>query len=217
MNIEIFSDLVCPWCYIGKRRLDEALASGLSGLREPLQVIWRAFQLYPGIPQAGMSRAEFNRLRYGGGAARGQARERLESEARSAGIDLAFDRITRMPNTFNGHRLLAWSRRFDAQHGLAERLFDAYFVRGLDLGDEEVLLAKAEESGLDAEAAREMLRGDALEHEVRAELDRAANVGITSVPCFLLGGRFALPGAQEAAAIRQVIERADARVAAETG
>jgi predicted DsbA family dithiol-disulfide isomerase len=216
MNIEIFSDLVCPWCYIGKRRLDQAFREDPPVTSEPVRLIWRAYQLYPGLPAAGMSRQEFNRLRYGTSAPTA-ARDRLEAEAGGAGIDLRFERIERMPNTFKGHRLVAWSRRFDVQHELAENLFSAYFEQGLDVGDDQVLLAAAAAAGLDESAVGEVLTGDACAAEVEADLSRASNIGVTAVPCFLLAGRFALPGAQETAVIRQFVERADARLAADAG
>jgi predicted DsbA family dithiol-disulfide isomerase len=215
MNIEIFSDLVCPWCFIGKRRLDQALARESLACAE-LNVVWRAYQLYPGIPVEGMSRQKFNTLRYGDSPPSGM-RGRLEAEAAAAGIALRFDRIATMPNTFRGHRLLAWSRQFGVQHALAESLFSAYFEQGLDLGDAEVLHAVALANGLDREAVAELLASDESADEVRADLDRASNIGVTGVPSFILAGRFALPGAQESEVIGQFIERASARIAAGAG
>lgn len=209
MNIEIFSDLVCPWCYIGKRRLDLALNSPVG---EGVTVTWRAYQLYPNIPEQGMSRAEFWRIRYGS-ADQSAARARIEHEARSVGIDMDFKSIERMPNTFKGHRLVHHARQFGVQHDLAETLFRLYFEDGRDVGDDEVLLDAASRHGLDRHETRAFLGSDDGADAVRSELDRAANIGVTGVPCFVLAGAFAIPGAQEPEVISQLIERARAKLA----
>lgn len=209
MNIEIFSDLVCPWCYIGKRRFDLVLNSPVG---EGVEVVWRAYQLYPGIPEQGMSRSEFSRIRYGS-ANQSAARSRIETEARSVGIELDFKRIERMPNTFKGHRLVHHARAFGVQHELAETLFAAYFEEGKDVGDEQVLLDAAVRHGMDRAETESFLAGDESVDEVRAELERAANIGVTGVPCFVLGGAFAIPGAQEPEVMSQFIERAKLKLA----
>ncbi|MGE0623320.1 MAG: DsbA family oxidoreductase [Pseudomonadales bacterium] len=209
MNLEIYSDLICPWCFIGKRRLDLALAAGAG---EGVNVIWRAYQLYPGLPDAGIDRDEFLRLRFGS-PDRAPSRTGIEAEARRVSIDMHYDRIRRVPNTFRGHRLLHHARSAGVQHELADGLFRAYFERGEDVGDDAVLLAVAEESGLDRAETARYLDSEAGADEVRAEMERAANIGISAVPCFLFAGVFALPGAQEPEVIAQVIERARERLA----
>ncbi len=210
MNLEIFSDLICPWCFIGKRRLDEALATGVG---EGVNIIWRAYQLYPGIPEAGMDRAEFVRQRYpGGGATAG--RQRIEEEAGSIGIDMDYSRIERMPNTFLGHRLIHHAREAGLQHELADRLFSAYFERGEDVGTADVLLDAAETVGMNRAGTAAYLASDAGTVEVRREIERASMIGVTGVPCFVFAGTYALPGAQEPGVIAQVIERAKVRLAA---
>ncbi len=209
MNLEIFSDLICPWCFIGKRRLDAALATGVG---EGVNVIWRAYQLYPTIPAEGMDRAEFARLRYRG-ADQAAARRQIEAEAERIGIDMGFDRIGRMPNTFLGHRLLHHARSHGVQHELSDRLFCAYFERGEDVGDESVLLAAAESVGLDRAATAAYLGSEEGVDEVRREIERASAIGVTGVPCFVFAGAYALPGAQEPEVIAQVIERAREKLA----
>ena len=204
MNLEIFSDLICPWCFIGKRRLDEALATGVG---EGVNIIWRADQLYPTIPAEGMDRAEFARLRYRG-ADQSAARQSIEAEAERIGIDMGFERIKRMPNTFLGHRLLHHARSWSLQHELADALFSAYFERGEDVGDTEVLLDAAEGVGMDRAASAEYLASEEGTDEVRREIERASVIGVTGVPCFIFAGAYALPGAQEPDVIAQVIERA---------
>jgi predicted DsbA family dithiol-disulfide isomerase len=210
MNLEIFSDLICPWCFIGKRRLDAALATGIG---EDVNIIWRAYQLYPGIPETGMDRQAFMRARYGD-ARRPDGHSQIEDEAHRIGIDMRFDRVTRMPNTFRGHRLLNHAREAGVQHELADRLFSAYFEHGQDVGDDDVLLEAAGACGMDRNATIGYLASDAGADEVRNEIGRAANIGISGVPCFLFAGAFALPGAQEPEVLAQVIQRARERLGA---
>ncbi len=208
MNLEIFSDLICPWCFIGKRRLDQALAVGDTA--QGLNIIWRAYQLYPGVPAEGMDRDEFMRLRYGS-ADVSKGREQIRTEAARVGIEMRS--AARMPNTFKGHRLLHQARAAGVQHELADALFVAYFEQGLDIGDDAVLLDAALAVGMPRGETAEYLASTSGTDAVQAELTRASNVGITGVPCFLFAGAFALPGAQEPEVIGQVIERAKSRLA----
>lgn len=209
MILEIFSDLICPWCYIGKRRLDSVLATELG---TDVQVVWRAFQLYPGIPTEGMSRKDFMVARYGAQGSPGTGREVLIAEAKGAGIRMDFNAISRMPNTFTGHRLLHVARSSGHQHALAERLFALYFEEGQDIGDLQVLTAAGVEVGMDAGSIASALTGTEGHEAVLAELDRAANIGISGVPCFIFAGSFALPGAQSPEVMGQFIERARSRL-----
>ncbi len=209
MNLEIFSDLICPWCFIGKRRLDEALATGVG---EGVNIIWRAYQLYPTIPTEGMDRTEFARLRYRG-ADQSAARRQIELEAERIGIDMGFARISRMPNTFQGHRLLHRARTHEVQHELSDRLFSDYFERGKDVGDESVLLDAAESVGMDRSDTAAYLASEEGVDAVRREIERASAIGVTGVPCFVFAGAYALPGAQEPEVIAQVIERAKVKLA----
>lgn len=208
MNLEIFSDLICPWCFIGKRRLDQALASGAG---EGVNIIWRAYQLYPDIPDEGMDREDFIRQRYRG-ADQSAGRAQLKEEAARIGIDLGFERVTRMPNTFKGHRLLHLARAAGVQHELSDVLFSSYFEQGLDVGDAEVLIDAAVGVGMDRAESAAYLASDSGADAVRGELDRASNIGVTGVPCFIFAGAYALPGAQEPDVIAQVIERAKVKL-----
>lgn len=209
MNIEIFSDLVCPWCYIGKRRLDQALE--IVG-RDDVNVVWRAYQLYPDMPAGGMDRTEFARLRYRN-MDQSAVRTRIEEEAARSGIRMRFARIERMPNTFRGHRLLHFARSAGVQHELAERLFSAYFEEGEDVGDDAVLLEAAAAVGMDRQQTAEFLAGDGSVDAVRDELSRAGNIGVTGVPCFLFEGAFALSGAQEPEVMAQFLTRVREKLA----
>lgn len=212
MQIEIFSDVVCPWCYIGKRRMDAVLGSPAG---EGLTVTWRPFQLYPQIPQGGIPRDTFMAARFGEDADPAAIYSRVVAEAESEGLDLDFEGIRVAPNTFDAHRLLSWAELSGHQHDLAEVLFRFYFREGRDVGDPSELRAAAAEAGLDADAARELLSSDDEADKVRSELSLAQAVGVTGVPFFVLGGRFAVPGAQSRETLAQLVARARERLAAD--
>jgi len=210
MQIEIFSDVVCPWCYIGKRRLDAVLASEAGA---GLEVTWRPYQLYPGLPEEGMPRDAFLQARFGADADVSRIYRRVAEEADAEGLDLHFERIRVAPNTIRAHRLLSWAELSGRQHELAEVLFSFYFREGRDVGDPEELAAAAAAAGLDAHAARDMLRNHDEADKVRSELALAEAAGVTGVPFFVLAGRFAVPGAQSREVMGQLIARARERLA----
>lgn len=210
MQIEIFSDVVCPWCFIGKRRLDAVLEDDAAG---DVRVTWRPYQLYPQMPDEGMDRDDFMRARFGDHADADRIYERVVAEAESEGLVLDFNRIRRAPNTFRAHRLLSWAEMSGRQHDLAEVLFRFYFQEGRDIGDPEQLAAAAGQAGLDSAAAAEMLAGRDEEDKVRSELSLAQAAGVSGVPFFVLAGRFAIPGAQPRETLSQLISRARERLA----
>ena len=210
MEIEIFSDIVCPWCYIGKKRLD-AVMSTTAGAGVTLR--WRPYQLYPNMPSEGMDRARYLEARYGAGADRARIPERIEAEAGEVGLSFDFAAIGKMPNTLAAHRLLEFAAEHGVQHDLAEVLFDYYFCSGLDVGDANVLAKGAEAVGLDGALVRKYLAGNSGADAVREQLRRAMEVGVSGVPCYLLAGRFALPGAQTPEVMTQFIQRAKSLVA----
>jgi len=208
LEIDIYSDVVCPWCYIGKRRLDRLIARGEVG---DVSVRWRPFQLYPGLPPEGVNRAEFL-----GARGRTGAREQLASEAGQIGIEMRFERIERLPNTLAAHRLLYLAgSRYNGrlQHNLAEDLFSAYFCEGKDVGDPDELVQRAAAVGIPAALAAQYLASTEDRDVVQREIEQARAAGISGVPCFMLGGVFALPGAQAEDTLAQVIERARSRLA----
>lgn len=194
MRIDIVADVICPWCFIGKRRLERALA-----LRPDLTVTleWRAFELNPDMPSEGISREVYLAAKFGG---RGMA-ERLYANIRAAGrrvgIDFAFERIRRIPNTLRAHRLIHFAADSGRADAAVEGLFLAYFTEGLDTGDVEILAAIAERTGLDHAQARRYLAGEAGTAKVRTEQRRARQLGIHAVPCFILERGYAISGAQD--------------------
>lgn len=212
MQIEIFSDVVCPWCFIGKRRLDAVLADGAMA---DVRITWRPYQLYPQLPESGIDRAAFMRARFGEDADADRIYERVTGEAQAEGLDLNFAAIRVAPNTFRAHRLLSWAEFSGRQHDLAEVLFRSYFQEGLDVGDPAVLVAAAERAGLDGDDAATMLEGHDEEDKVRSELSLAQAAGVTGVPFFVLAGRFAIPGAQPREVMAQLISRSREKLAEE--
>ncbi len=205
MEIEIFSDVVCPWCYIGKKRLDRTLQTPAG---QGVTLRWRPYQLYPGLPPEGVDRAAHLKARYGANANPGHVPERLQAEAQDAGLRFDFAAIKRLPNTFQAHRLLEFAEPRGVQHELAEVLFNFHFCAGEDVGRADTLAKAAEQAGLDKDEAAAHLNGDGGAEAVREQLGRAAAVGVAGVPCYLLAGGFTLPGAQTAEVMAQFIQRA---------
>ncbi|RDD62017.1 DsbA family oxidoreductase [Ferruginivarius sediminum] len=214
MRIDIFSDTVCPWCFIGKRRLERALAERP---QPGLTVRWRTFQLNPDMPAEGMDRRTYLERKFGGSQNAERVYGAVREAGQSEGIPFAFDRIARTPNSLKSHQLLAFAAEQGDQDPLVERLFNLYFIEGADIGDTEVLIAAAGDVGLDTAAARAFLdEGRAL--DLVGEEDRQARqAGIQGVPTFVFNGHYAMSGAQEPKALFQLFDlaREEATPAAE--
>ncbi|MEW6347573.1 MAG: DsbA family oxidoreductase [Thermodesulfobacteriota bacterium] len=205
-TIEIVSDVVCPWCYVGKRRLEKALRSVELPFRA--LIVWRPFQLHPDLPREGMDRRAQRAAKFGSW---GAARERdaiLVRAGAEEGIGFAFEKILRTPNTFTAHRLIWLSQREGVQDEVAEALFAGYFVDGLDIGRSEVLVSIAESVGLNGEKVTNFLAGNEGVIEVQQEEAEFRLKGVSAVPLFLFNGRCALGGAQPPGRMTQAIERA---------
>ncbi len=194
MKIEIYSDVICPWCYIGKRRLDSVMQTPAG---EGVELVWRPYQLYPNVPAQGVDRGN-----------RTEIPERIRADAEDVGIDFDYRAMGKLPNTLNAHRLLGYAEDKDCQHELAEVLFRYYFCDGRDVSVIGELAAAAQEVGMDAEAVREYLASDRDVQSTLTAIRSASDVGVAGVPCYRLGGRFMLPGAQTPEVIAQFIERA---------
>lgn len=204
MIIDVFSDPICPWCFIGKRRMERALE--LYGLNEDVTVRWRAFQLNPGMPTEGMDRASYLALKFGGDERAAQIYGMIREAGEGVGIPFAFDRIKRTPNTIRAQRLIRFAGRTGQDGEVAEMLFQRYFLEGQDIGDDEVLCKVAEACGLDSGAVRTWLASGEEEEEVRKEHDFAVSLNIDGVPCFIIDNRYAVVGAQEAEAFGPVFD-----------
>jgi predicted DsbA family dithiol-disulfide isomerase len=194
MRIEVASDVICPWCYIGKRRLEKALR--LLKDMNP-EVSWLPFQLNPGMPKEGVPRAEYRKAKFGSLERSRELDARVIAEGRSEGIEFAFDRIERTPNTIAAHRLIAMSQD---QSAVVDALFKAYFEEARDIGDPKVLGEIASQCGVEGwpEKAHDVSK---LEEEVRS-------LGISAVPTFIFARRTGVSGAYPAETLAQVIREA---------
>jgi predicted DsbA family dithiol-disulfide isomerase len=206
LTIDVVSDIVCPWCFIGKRRLEAALAmvAAEEAVGE-VSVRWHPFELNPDVPPAGLDRREYVEAKFGGPQRAAQIYERVRFAGDTVGIPFAFDRIARQPNTRDAHRLVAWARGSGAAELLVERLFAAYFLEGRNPGDRDVLAKIAGEAGHDADAARAMLASGEGRDAVEASERRAQEIGIGGVPFFIFNGRLAVSGAQDARVLADAI------------
>ncbi|MEJ1995903.1 MAG: DsbA family oxidoreductase [Limibacillus sp.] len=211
MRIDIFSDTVCPWCFIGKRRLERAL----EGVQpEEVEIHWRAFQLNPDMPAEGMDRRQYLETKFGGPDGAQQVYQQIASAGDGEGIDFQFKSIERTPNSVQSHRLVRFASSQGKQDAVVERLFKAYFLEGQNIGDDAVLVELAVEAGLDKAEAEAFIAGDEHREEILAEDLYARQQGINGVPCFIFNGRYALSGAQDPSVLRKVI---DSLLASEDG
>jgi predicted DsbA family dithiol-disulfide isomerase len=209
LRIDIVSDVVCPWCYIGKRKLEAAL----SELRrtEPgiaTELRWHPFQLNPDLPAVGIPRADYLEAKFGGRVRADEIYARVRAVGTQVGIDFAFDRILRQPNTLDAHRLIAWAQARGDASPLVERLFRDYFIEGRFVGDRETLVAAAIGCGLPEPEARAELESDALRADVEGESREAQEAGITGVPFFIFNGRTAVAGAHDPPMLLEAIAAA---------
>ncbi len=202
--LDVVADVVCPWCYIGKRRLERALA-GLCD--DDTQVTWRPFQLNPGLPRSGIDRGEYLALKFGGREQASAAYAPIEAAGRAEGIPFAFDRIRRTPNTLDAHRLIRAGQRARCQDPIVEALFRAYFVDGRDIGDTLVLADIGAACGLEVGSVRAFLASDEDVDSVLAEDAVARRMGIDGVPAFIIDRTYALAGAHGPAELVAAFEQ----------
>src|SRR5579863_4675857 len=202
MVIEVVSDVVCPWCFIGKRRLEKALS--LVG-RQDLRVQWKAFELNPHAPKEGLDRQQYRALKFGSMAYAKQLEAHVAGAGAEEGINFRFDRIERVPNTLDAHRLIWLAGQDGQQDALVDNLFCAYFLEGEDVGRADVLKRMASESGLDSGRVDELLNGDLGRSEVQAEEREAHNRGVNGVPAFFVSGMPVASGAQKPEILASVL------------
>ncbi|TPL94973.1 DsbA family protein [Mesorhizobium sp. B2-3-12] len=207
ITVDVVSDVVCPWCFIGQKRLDKAVAAAAD---VEVHIRWRPFQLDPTIPRQGKDRREYMLAKFGSDERIREIHARIEPLGEAEGISFAFDAIKVAPNTLDAHRLIRWAGATgeDVQNRLVRRLFQLNFEEGANIGDHTVLVEAAREAGMDASVVATLLPSDADVEAVGTEIATASRMGITGVPCFLLEGKYAVMGAQDvdtlADAIRQV-------------
>jgi predicted DsbA family dithiol-disulfide isomerase len=210
VHIDIYSDIVCPWCFVGKRRLERAL-SQLNGAEKP-QITWRPFQLNPAMLPEGMNRTTYLKAKFGSLEVFGRMEEQLLAAGVEEQIPFAFEKIQRTPNTFAAHRLVWYAARQGKQDEMVENLFRAYFLEGRNIGDLKALTHVAAEAGLDRTETDRYLASDDGIVEVKEEEAVGRRLGISGVPYFFFNGSIAISGAQPpdtfVSAIRQAGETA---------
>jgi predicted DsbA family dithiol-disulfide isomerase len=196
LNIEIISDAICPWCWIGKRQLERARKL-LEG-KLVVNATWRPFELNPGMPKAGVPRRVYRQAKFGSLDYSDRLDARVAEAGRAAGLGFHFERMSWTPNTFDAHRLIWLAGQKGAQEAVVEALFQAYFQEGRNIGEMPVLVETAQAAGLDGARIGKLLAGGAGSGEVREELERGRDMGIDSVPTIVFKGEPLISGAAPA-------------------
>jgi predicted DsbA family dithiol-disulfide isomerase len=203
LSLEVVIDLVCPWCFLGTRRLRRTLR------RRPdllVEITWRAFLLNPDMPRGGMTRGDYVVRKFGGEDRARRLYASIAELGRAEGVAFRFDRIRRTPSSIDAHRVVRFAAGFGAADSVVDALFSAHFTDGHDIGDPAVLAAVATAAGLDGARVRRLLATEEDVDAIHAENLRAHRIGINGVPCFVVGGRHAIAGAQEPEVIERLLD-----------
>ncbi len=208
VHIDVISDVVCPWCFIGKRRLEMAIALVPD---IAVDINWRPYFLNPWIPREGIDRQTYLETKFGSAERYGVIAERVAAAAAMEGLLYASDIITRQPNTLDCHRLILWSRSATDPGRMKQRLMELYFSEGGDLTDPKTLIQAAIDCGMDADLVRRLLASDADVDRIESEANSAKEAGIDGVPCFVIGGSDIVTGAQSPEYLASAIERSSGR------
>ena len=203
VKLDIISDPICPWCFIGKVQLDRALEQRPE---HPFTVEWHPFQLNPDMPAEGMDRQAYLEAKFGGKEGAEKAYQPIRDHAEKAGVNIAFDRIRRTPNTLDAHRLIHWAGIEGRQTPVVAALFRAYFQDARDIGDRDVLADIADGAGMDAAVILKLLASDADRDDLLAREKHSREMGVSSVPTFVVASQHAVPGAQPAELWLKVID-----------
>ena len=204
LPIDVVSDVVCPWCFIGKRRLEKALALAPD---IPVEVRWHPYFLNDWVPREGIDRKTYLETKFGSVERYAGMARRVQQAAAEEGLVCALDKISRQPNTLDCHRLILWARNTGAAARMKQRLMDLYFTEGADLSDRDVLVQAAVDCGMDGDLVRNLLAGDADVERVTREAESAKEAGIDGVPCFIFGGSVIVTGAQSPEYLANAIAR----------
>ena len=210
MPIDVVSDVVCPWCFIGKRRLEKALAL-TSDI--PVAIHWRPYFLNDWVPREGIDRNTYLETKFGSVERYAGMAKRVQQAAAEEGLVYALDKISRQPNTLDCHRLILWARNTGDPARMKQRLMELYFAEGADLSDREVLVGAGVDCGLDADLVRNLLASDADIERVEQAAQSAKEAGIDGVPCFIFGNVLAVSGAQAPEYLADAIRRASVEYA----
>ncbi|MGC1350294.1 MAG: DsbA family oxidoreductase [Xanthobacteraceae bacterium] len=204
LHIDVVSDVVCPWCFIGKRRLENALELVPD---IPVDINWRPYFLNPWIPRDGIDRQTYLETKFGSAERYAVIAERVVAAAALEGLLYASDAISRQPNTLDCHRLILWSRSATDPGNMKQRLMELYFSEGADLSDPNTLIQAAVDCGMDGDLVRRLLASDADVDRIENEANSAKEAGIDGVPCFIFGGSTIVTGAQSPEYLASAIER----------
>jgi predicted DsbA family dithiol-disulfide isomerase len=207
-RLEIVSDPVCPWCYLGAANLLKGLAD--RDRPSPFAIRWRPYRLDPTLPPEGIDRTDYLTRKFGDPAAIAATHARIAEMGRDVGLAYRFDLIRRSPSSLDAHRVIRWAEPEGLQTRTAMALFARYFEAGEDVSDATVLASAAAEAGLDATVVARLLAGDADRAETVAEIGQAQALGVTAVPTFIIGGRYAVSGAQPPETWRKLIDELEA-------
>ncbi len=208
VRVDVVSDVVCPWCFIGKRRLEAAVALVPD---IPVDINWRPYFLNPWIPREGIDRLTYLETKFGSPERYAVIAERVAAAAAMEGLSYASDKISRQPNTLDCHRLILWSRSATDPGNMKQRLMELYFSEGGDLTDPKTLIQAAIDCGMDGDLVRRLLASDADVDRVETDANAAREAGIDGVPCFIFGGSVIVTGAQSPEYLANAIERTAGR------
>jgi len=211
VKLDIISDPICPWCYIGKANLDKALAEVPD---HPFVIEWHPFQLNPDMPAGGMDRRDYLETKFGGKERAARAYAPVVDHAEKAGLTINLDKMQVTPNTVNAHRLIHWAGIEQRQTLVVDLLFKAYFVEGRDIGDAEVLADIADTAEMDAAVVSKLLASDNDAEDIRKRDAHSREMGVQSVPTFIVANQHAVPGAQPPEVWANVIKDIQAQLAA---
>ena len=201
-KLDIISDPICPWCYIGKTKLDRALEKHPE---HDFIIEWHPFQLNPSMPPKGMDRREYLEAKFGGKEEAVRVYSDVANAAEAAGIEINFEGIQRTPSTLNAHRLLHWGALEGKQNAVVDRLFKAYFQKGQDISNHDVLVEIASITGMNAELTRRLLKADSDANDIQDRDAAARERGVSGVPCFVIGNHYVIQGAQDTELWEKVI------------
>ena len=209
IELDIVSDVMCPWCYIGKRRLEQAMEK-IDDI--DVNIRWRPFQLDPTLPQEGKDRREYLETKFGGPERANEIYKRIEDAGLAEGLEFDFQAIAVSPNTLDAHRVIRWASNESetVQNKLVEILFRIFFMEGANIGRHDVLIEAAKDAGMDASIVAALLATDQDKSAVSQEIATAQQMGVTGVPCFVIDNKYAVMGAQEADNIANAIRQAAA-------
>ncbi len=211
MKLDVVIDVVCPWCYVGKKQLDKALSARPGVISD---LTWRPYQLAPDTPKEGVDRTAYYQKKFGNSPQLAQMRERLAAIGAALGINFDFETDCKIANTLDAHRLIRWAHSSGAQTAVAEDIMRRYFEDSAYLGDVDLLADVANKAGMDGDLVRDLLLSDKDEASVKAEISQAAQMGIQGVPMFIFNQKSGVSGAQDASVLMGVIDKIQADTAA---